>query len=216
MLPEPSETHVITAKKRVSTGKLKIHIADDLEAHDKTSVDGIPTVTPTRLLCHLGEVVDEETLEVVLEEALRRGLTSLDRLARRIEALSANGRRGVGPIRRLMDARGDGPAAESFLEVKTIRLLRKARLHPVRQFRVGRRRVDLAFPDVLLGIELLGGGTHDGPVARARDALRHNELAASGWTILYFTYEDVVRRPDYVVATVKAELSRLRRAQALF
>ena len=216
LLGEPREVHVMTKSGRASTDAVRVHRCDDLEPYDRTWIGGIPCVTPTRLLCHLGDVMDEEALEVVVEEALRRRLTSVERLRRRLDALSGKGRRGIGALRRLLDVRGDAPAAESYLEVKAIRLLRGVRLYPARQYPVGKRRVDLAFPDVRLGIELLGGGSHEGADARARDAVRHNELAALGWTILYFTYEDVTQRPGYVVATVKAELERLRKAQALF
>lgn len=215
LMDEPSISHVSAANGR-SSPALRVHRCDDLEPYDRTRMDGVPCVTPTRLLCHLGGSIDEEELETVLEEALRRNLTSVDRLGRRVSALSGRGRRGIAPVKRLLSLRGDQPAAESQLEVRAIRLLRRARLFPVRQHPVGRRRIDLAFPDVKLGIELLGGGSHDGAAARARDAVRHNELAASGWTILYFTYEDVVHRPEYVVATVRAELARLRRSIALF
>jgi very-short-patch-repair endonuclease len=215
-MEEPDVQHVMTSTPRPSSATLSIHRSDDLQPFDRAKIDGIPCVTPTRLLCHLGGALDEEGFEVVMEEALRRRMTSVERLNRRLEDLSGRGRRGTSRLRRVLEARGGEPAAESFLEVRAIRLLRRARLRPARQYPVGRRRIDLAFPDVKLGIELLGGAAHDGAAARARDAGRHNELAALGWTILYFTYEDVVTRPGYVLATVKAELKRLCRAQALF
>ena len=216
LMEEPGSLDVMTSKGRSSTEAVTVHRVDDLQAHDKACVEGIPCVTPTRLLCHLGSVLDEESLEVVLEEALRRRMTSVARLHRRLGSLSGRGRRGAVQLRRLLDVRGEEPPAESFLEVKAIRLLRRAHLYPARQFPVGRRRIDLAFPDVKLGIELLGGLSHEGAAARARDAVRHNELSGMGWTLLYFTYEDVLHRPDYVVAAIKAELRRLRRTQALF
>ena len=94
--------------------------------------------------------------------------------------------------------------------MKAIRLFRRGRLpSPTRQHPVGRRRIDLAYPHVKLGIELLGGRDHSTARARQYDALRHNELCALGWSVLYFTYEDVVHRPKYVLATIRMELKRL-------
>ena len=211
-----AEVHVMTTRFARSRNDIQVHRTDGLTPADVTKVQGIPCLTPTRLLCDLGAHVDEEVLEAMLEEALRRRLTTVDRLRRRLDGFTGRGRRGSAPIARLLELRGDAPAAESLLEVKAIRLLRRHRLHPLRQHPVGRRRVDLAFADVRLGIELVGGEFHDGSAARQRDAVRHNELMAKGWTILYFTYRDVVDRPDYVVATVKSELKRLRSQLDLF
>lgn len=79
---------------------------------------------PTRTLCELWAVVDEETLEVALEDSLLRGLTSEARLRAWLASEGRRGRTGCGAISGLLDQRC-GKAAESPLEVRAIRALRK-------------------------------------------------------------------------------------------
>jgi very-short-patch-repair endonuclease len=106
--------------------------------------------------------------------------------------------------------------------VKFIRLARRGRLPPFeRQLRVLDRngvagRIDFAYPDLLLGVEVGGKGSHTGPAAEERDSRRHNRLTALGWEMLYFAWNDVVKRPDYVLQAVRSEHARLHRASTLF
>jgi very-short-patch-repair endonuclease len=176
-----------------------------------------PLTSVTRTLIDLGAACDEEAVEIALECALRRSLTSLPRLRRRLDELGGCGRRGCRTLRRILDLRGDGAPAGSTLEVKYVRLARRGRLPRVeRQVRVFDRdglvaRIDFAYPDVLLGIEVSGKGSHVGPAAEERDSRRHNRLTALGWRMLYFGWDDVVKRSDYVIHSVRSELATLRR-----
>jgi very-short-patch-repair endonuclease len=127
------------------------------------------------------------------------------------------GRKGPGILRRVLELRGDEAPAGSTLEVKYVRLARRGRLpRDTRQWRVFDRdgivaRIDFAYPDVLLGIEVSGKGSHVGPAAEERDSRRHNRLTALGWRMLYFGWDDVVKRSDYVIHSVRSELATLRR-----
>ena len=51
------------------------------------------------------------------------------------------------------------------------------------QHRVGRYRIDFAWPDVMIGLEV-DGWYHRSPMAAARDAERDANLRAQGWLIL--------------------------------
>lgn len=53
-------------------------------------------------------------------------------------------------------------------------------------------RLDFAYPDVQLGIEVDGYRWPSGRRQWARDVSRQNELIDLGWRILHVTYEDVV------------------------
>ncbi len=70
-------------------------------------------------------------------------------------------------------------------------------------------QLDLAFPDVLLAIEIDGWAWHSDPERFQRDRRRQNLLVATGWTVLRFTWADLVERPDQVLATVVQTLARL-------
>jgi very-short-patch-repair endonuclease len=53
-----------------------------------------------------------------------------------------------------------------------------------------------------------GSAAHDDPHALYRDRLRQNELTALGWTVLRFTWADVVRSPAYVVNAIAHAIRR--------
>jgi very-short-patch-repair endonuclease len=78
---------------------------------------------------------------------------------------------------------------------------------------VGRRRRLHALPrpggpERRIAIEADGRSAHDGPDALHQDRFRQNVLKLAGWVVLRFTWADVLRRPGYVVATVRGALLR--------
>jgi very-short-patch-repair endonuclease len=194
---------------------LVIHRTNDLPKRDILRLGPIPVTNATRTLIDLGNVVDAATLEIALESALHKRLTSIQKLDRRLDELAGRGRRGTLAIRRLLEQRDPNlAAAASRLEIEFHNLARRGRLPvAVRQLEVvipsGRRRyIDFAYPEHLLGIEVGGRGWHTGPVAERRDSVRHNELTAMGWRILYFSWTDVVHRAPYVLEAIRSEVKR--------
>ena len=59
-----------------------------------------------------------------------------------------------------------------------------------------------------LVVEADGFAFHSDRAAYRKDRERMNALERLGWRVLRFTWEDVVRRPEYVVAAVGAVLAR--------
>ena len=74
------------------------------------------------------------------------------------------------------------------------------------QFRVdlphGPVRLDAAWPEVKLAVELDGAAFHGSPEARERDLRRDAALAAGGWLVLRFSYRRLRREP----AACRAEI----------
>jgi very-short-patch-repair endonuclease len=70
-------------------------------------------------------------------------------------------------------------------------------------------RVDLAYPDILLAIEVDGYRYHSSRAAWQADLDRQNRLMSLGWTILRFTKDDVTFRPRLLVARVRDLHARL-------
>jgi very-short-patch-repair endonuclease len=95
--------------------------------------------------------------------------------------------------------RRDG-SSQSELERVFVRKLKHARLPiPIRQLPVGDRFVDISYPDRRVVIELDGAGSRFTARALRDDRRRQNTivLALRGWTLLRFTWDDVVTRwPD--------------------
>lgn len=191
-----------------------LHSSDLLPNADLARVGPFKVTTPTRTLVDLGALISQEALEVALEDAFRRGISSPQRILARLEALSKKGRNGIGPLRDLMSKRAEG-GAKSLLEVKTTRLLRQAGLpKPIRQYevRLGPKTkafIDLAYPQAMLAIELDGFKFHSDKSVFQKDRTRRNALTKLGWRTAQFTWDDVNNRPNYVIETVRALLGLL-------
>jgi very-short-patch-repair endonuclease len=102
--------------------------------------------------------------------------------------------------------------ARSEAERELLRLLRAARLTgfvanmPVRVS--GRvRRIDVAFPEQRLAIEVDGRAYHASSQRFQTDRTRQNELVNGGWRVLRFTWADIRHRPEMVIAQIRAALA---------
>jgi very-short-patch-repair endonuclease len=207
-----------TVTRRTSTGAVRIHRSTDLDPFELTTVDSIPSTTPTRTLIDVGSVLSQKCLEEAVDSALRQRLTSVDRLRAGIERFGGRGSRGPGALARLLDARGDVAPTDSALETRLSRLLRRHRLpQPERQveIREGREfigRVDFAYPELKVAIEVQSYRWHSSWAARLSDMERLNRLQTLGWIIIQVTYEDLERRGDTVAQRIRAALDARSRS----
>ena len=71
--------------------------------------------------------------------------------------------------------------------------------------------LDFAYRDLGLGIEVDGNIAHATPTQRAADNKRANGVMLRDIRLIRFTYEEVMREPEMVAATVRSHL-RSRRA----
>lgn len=136
-----------------SRGGIKVRRLQTMPACDSTRIGPIPTTSPTRTLLDVASIVEPGTVELALDYAIRKGLTSISYLARRLDDLQADTNIRGAVIRKLIDERP--PLArlpESPLETLTIQALRSDRLPiPSRQHEIWHQgsflaRVDLAYP----------------------------------------------------------------------
>ena len=174
--------------------------------------DGIPTTGIERTLLDLCAVVSKRRAALAMEDALRRGATTLAKL----RELLATPRAGTRSLRELLEARDDRDASvESRLEAALLRLLRDHDLPlPEQQYRVISGddligRLDFAYPDLRLGIETDGYRWHSGVESWKRDLRRENRLKLLGWTVLRFSWWDVHERPELVASEIRAALSHV-------
>jgi very-short-patch-repair endonuclease len=66
--------------------------------------------------------------------------------------------------------------------------------------------VDFCWPDQRLVVEADGWETHGTRTAFRRDRRKTVALQLRGWTVVRFTYDDVVHEPRYVTRTLRALL----------
>jgi very-short-patch-repair endonuclease len=113
------------------------------------------------------------------------------------------GRREWGRAGRLVAAAAD--RAESAAERLLVRLLREAGItgwvlgHPF-----GPHRIDLAFPDRRLAVEVDSWAWHVDVERFRADRRKGNAITRAGWDLLRFTWHDLNGRPAEVAAEIRA------------
>ncbi|MGH3900411.1 MAG: endonuclease domain-containing protein [Pseudonocardiaceae bacterium] len=156
----------------------------------------------------------------VLEAAVvldQQGSELLDRALQRRVSFAAvyrahcrnQGRRGSAEACRLLAVAAD--RAASHAERLLVRLLRAARITGWKlNYQVHGYLIDLAFPAQRVAIEIDGWVWHVTADRFVDDWRRQNAVVNLQWTVLRFTWHDLVGRPDGVVEEVRVVLSQAR------
>lgn len=196
-----------------------VHRIRDLHPRLAVEREGMAVTDAVRTVIDLGLVLPHWAVRDALGRGLTTRLFTLKEVERLRDALGRPGRNGAGVVRRLIDDRlltVDGE--ESLLEARFVDLARRNGLpRPSLQHEIwhaGRfvARVDAAYADLRLAIEVDGFESHTSPDTFQRDRTRQNYLVALGWTVLRFTWHDVVHDPATVASTIRDMISRLAAA----
>ena len=170
---------------------------------------GLLVTTPMRTLVDLGLVEPWWVVDQALGRGIGRRLFSIQAVRALREQLARRGRNGTGVTQRVLDERLlRGADEDSDLEARFLRVLARSGLpKPVFQYEVwhaGRfiARVDAAYPERLIALEVDGYEFHASPEAFQADRARQNDLIRLGWRVLRFTAIDVVRRPEVIRDTL--------------
>ena len=180
-------------RRRARLDGVAVHDSVVTGPHHVAVVHGIPVASPARTLCDLTSCCGLGQISRALNDALRRNLTTLKGVERVFLDLANQGRRRSTFMRLLLEERLPGfDPGESEQEAKIVRWLTGAGLpRPVQQHRVSigtrRFRLDLAYPEQLIGIEYDGWDAHRSRTAFDADRERDLELEDAGWRILHFT-----------------------------
>jgi hypothetical protein len=193
------DIHVVARTRYKARPGVVPHFTNRLIAADVMTVGGIPVTSPARTIVDLAGFVGPKGLEEAFEDVLRRRLTTKAQI--QIELLRhPRNRSGIGHLRDILSLHSDAVPTESALETKVIQLLRDAGYpNPVRQRVINDDgafvgRVDLAWPERRLVLEVESFRWHSGSVAWHRDVDRRNELLAAGLTVVQATHGSL-RRP---------------------
>jgi very-short-patch-repair endonuclease len=180
----------------------------ELEAADLTSRLGVSvTAVPLTVL--------EAAVELGLDGRpfLDRALQVSTTFPEVLEAYHRNlGTHGSSTMRALLTTAADHSA--SAAERRLADLLREARLTGWRpHFPFSGFLVDVAFPEYRLAIDVDGWACHVDDGRRQQDLWRRSVLTRGGWTVLRFTWHDIVGRPRAVLAEIVHAIGRGRRAR---
>jgi hypothetical protein len=199
---------------RVRRPGVRVHESRDLVADDIVPLDGFPATTPARTVVDLG-ASNPWLVETALETGVRKALLTLDDVDDFITRVGRRGRRGVGVIRPLLDARRrwDG-ITESALEDLMLKTLFELGLPiPLTQYVVRDDadefvcRADFAYPEARVLIELDSEAHHLDRMTFRRDRAKQNRAVVLGWTVLRFTWWDLQQDPYGVGAQVRDSLA---------
>lgn len=103
---------------------------------------------------------------------------------------------------------------DSVFERKVIRLFSDAGIpkptlqHVVQEVGTGEIRLDLAWPDQLVAVELQSKRWHLNAVSFDRDKERLNRLRARGWDVYEYTWRHYCDAADEMIAQIAAALAR--------
>jgi very-short-patch-repair endonuclease len=198
--------------KRGKAEGLVVHETLLLTIEDIETVDGIPTASIEQTLLGLA-AVRAPTLEMAVDRALHRKLTTIARLEAFVLRKGRQGRNGVGVLRELVD--GLDPLAgvpESVMETKLKQLLRRNGLPtPVFQYEIwhnGRfvARVDAAYPEHRIAIEYDSYEHHTGRQAIDRDSDRRARLQRIDWETITFTAASIRQNGGEALDTLRKRL----------
>ncbi len=191
----------------------------DLQPELAVERAGMPITDPTRTIIDLGLVLPIWSVGDALSRGISTRLLTVSEVKRVRDALGRKGRNGTGVVRELLEERLlTGRPEESLLEKRLADVARQYDLPPMtvqhEVWHAGRfiARVDGAFVECRLAVEVDGFEHHSSPEAFQRDRSRQNRLVALGWTVLRFTWDDLVKRPAMVASTIRDAVRRLSAA----
>lgn len=207
-VPADPELHVIAERnRRIRIPGLRAHRIEVRES-EMVLVDGIVVTDLVRTVADLLLWLPEEAGRAMLTDALRRRLCTIDEVRRQLVRMGV--RHGRDRAWSVLADLAASPYSEG--EVKVHRLLRRARIEgwvanaAVHDGEGLIGYVDLLFEDSKVVVEFDGRAFHSDEVAFQRDRTRQNRLILAGYIPLRFTWDDVVHRPEHVVAEIRAAL----------
>jgi hypothetical protein len=193
----------------------RVHESLDLRDGDVDSVSGIEVTTPVRTVVDLGASAPPPVVERALDKGLRRSLFTLPEVSAFMNRVAKRGRRGVGVIRPMLEARR---MWEGLTESELEDLFRRAwgdrdpqptPQHVIRDDRgLFVCRTDFAFVERRVRVELDSEAYHMDSATFGRDRAVQNRTELLGWQTFRYTWRDLKDRPHVVIAELETALQR--------
>ena len=185
---------------------VRVHRPRALPDDEITDLDGLPITTPARTILDLANAgLRGRALEQALDQAELQRLLDFAELALLLARYPR--RPGTRSLRAQLD-RYRGPTdARSHLERLILQLCDANGLpRPLVNTVIEGRVRDFYWPHCRLVVEADSYRWHRSPMALNDDRERDVELTLAGYRVLRFTYEQVTRRPRYVLRALRSAL----------
>lgn len=165
----------------------------------------IECTTPARTAYDIGRRVNGDTAIARIDALLNAtGCTVAEVTSIADRNPGARGIRQLNAALRLADGGAESPKETEL----RLLLVRDALPRPVTQIRVGRRRIDMGWPQCKVGVEYDGEQHWTNPSDHADDIERLEFLAAQGWTIVRVSARQLrFARPE-ILRRVRSALAR--------
>lgn len=192
---EPGPIHVSVPRGggRATRDGLVIHRRLGFEAG---ACEGIPVTSPAQSL--LDADLPPHELYRALEECDRRGFRPPLPLG------------AIGSLQQTVAGRTRSDAEARFIVLCHERGLKLPRVN----HRLNGFETDFHWRDARLVVEVDGFEFHRDRVRYRKDRRRSTALGRAGWTVLRFSWEDVVASPNWVIDSVRQALGPCRRCAA--
>ncbi|MEK6327412.1 MAG: type IV toxin-antitoxin system AbiEi family antitoxin domain-containing protein [Actinomycetota bacterium] len=197
----PAQLHLSVAGRRRSLPRVRVH---NSRSADRVFHRGLPVATVPRTLLDIAPHVPFATLRRTLAEAEYQRVLDLDAVA----ATLGRGHRGSAALRRALTQHSPRLAQTlSVLEERFLALCEHSGIPlPEVNPKVAGLMVDALWRRQRVIVELDGHVAHAGAPAIERDRGRDLKLRAAGFVVLRYTWQQVTREPQAVVADLRAAL----------
>jgi very-short-patch-repair endonuclease len=188
--------------------RIRLHRIATLRPWECTLVEAIPTTTVARTLLDLSPHLRPRAMEDVIAHANRLDLFDLVAVRRCLDEHPRQ--HGAPALRQLLTALEGTDAADlrSMLEVLLLQVCDDHQLpEPAANAQVQGFTVDFYWPTKRLVIEADSYTYHSMPSAFERDRERDQQLTLAGYTVVRFTYKQVIRQRHAVADRVRRLLS---------
>ncbi len=200
---------VIPSERRCTIPSVRIIRRDRIASGGPRHWSNLPICSALNALGDLMSILPREQARNLVDHALNQRWCDESALEKLARERSGRGRRGAAQLRAMASSARDG--THSAAERRLASLLRRHHIegwitnHTIRSGRNGRRAVlDFAWPSLRLAVEVDGRAFHVGRASFESDRSRQNAVVLSGWLVLRFTWEQITRAPNRVVAEIRA------------
>jgi hypothetical protein len=205
----PAEHFEITVPRprRPRLEGVRVHNSSILEATDRARQEGVPCTSFERTLCDVTTALSLSQLGHVLDDGLRRKVTSIPEIQACVLRLDSGPERRLSLVQRLLEDRdADFNPGGSRAELRVLDVVRRAELPmPLQQHRVrvGPRTfiLDYAYPQPMRFVEYYELRSHSSVSAVAYDSDRITDLVSVGWTPVIVTDQNTDQEIADKIAT---------------
>ena len=201
--PRPEEPVHVSGRRtlRGPRSGVRIHRVGQLPPEEVECRLGLAVAAAPRTILDLAAYLGPYDLERALARAERQDLLTLDEV--RVVAGRYPGRPGRGKLQALLEDIAEPALTRSPPELLLLKKIRKAGVPlPRTNARIAGMEVDFLFPDHALVVEVDGYAFHRQRPAFENDRSRDAALASRGITVMRFTWRQLTREPDRVLAAL--------------